>query len=161
MARFGRIDVLVHTVGGYTGGSPLYETSLESWDRMINLNARTAFLICQAVIPQMLAAGGGKIVTVAAGAGREGRAKLSAYSAAKGAVIRLTESMAAELRQRGINVNCILPGTIDTPENRQAMPNADSSRWVAPASLADVVLFLASDAARDVHGAALPVIGRS
>jgi NAD(P)-dependent dehydrogenase (short-subunit alcohol dehydrogenase family) len=86
---------------------------------------------------------------------------MSAYGAAKAAVIRLTESMAAELKGAGINVNCILPGTIDTPQNRQAMPNADHNRWVKPESLADVILFLASDAARDVHGAAVPVYGNS
>lgn len=86
---------------------------------------------------------------------------MSAYAASKSAVMRLTETLAAELRRDGINANCILPGTIDTPENREAMSDADASRWVTPESLAEVILFLASDAARDVHGAALPVYGRS
>jgi NAD(P)-dependent dehydrogenase (short-subunit alcohol dehydrogenase family) len=86
---------------------------------------------------------------------------MSAYSVSKSAVVRLTESMAAELRDYGINVNCILPGTIDTPQNRQAMPAADHDRWVKPEALADVILFLASEAAREIHGAAIPVYGRS
>jgi NAD(P)-dependent dehydrogenase (short-subunit alcohol dehydrogenase family) len=109
----------------------------------------------------MLAQGRGKIVSTAASVGLKAKAKMGAYSVSKTAVIRLTESMAAELKGQGINVNCIMPGTIDTPRNRQEMPDADFSRWVQPESLADVILFLASDAARDVHGAALPVYGRS
>ncbi len=159
--RFGRIDVLVNTVGGYRGGTPLHETPLSTLDFLFDLNARTAFIASQAVIPQMLAQGAGKIINVGARPGLAGAKNMAAYSAAKAAVIRLTESMAAELKAKGINVNCILPGTIDTPQNREAMPKADHSRWVQPESLADVILFLASDAARDVHGAALPVYGNS
>jgi NAD(P)-dependent dehydrogenase (short-subunit alcohol dehydrogenase family) len=109
----------------------------------------------------MLEQGHGKIVNVAARAGQLGISGQTAYAASKAAVISLTESMSAELRRKGINVNCILPGTIDTPENRRAMPDANAGRWVAPESLASVILFLASDAARDVHGAALPVYGQS
>lgn len=159
--RFGRMDVLINTVGGYRAGTPLHETPLQTLDFMYNLNVRTVFLTSKAVIPHMLANKYGKIVNIAARPGLAGRAKMAAYSAAKSAVIRLTESMAAELKHSGINVNCILPGTIDTPQNRQDMPNADFSRWVQPDSLADVILFLTSDAARDVHGAALPVFGLS
>lgn len=159
--RFGRMDVLVNTVGGYRAGTPLHETPLQTLDFMYNLNVRTVFLASKAVIPYMLLNKYGKIVNIAARPGLAGRAGMAAYSAAKSAVIRLTESMAAELKHSGINVNCILPGTIDTPQNRQDMPNADFSRWVQPDSLADVILFLTSDAARDVHGAALPVYGRS
>jgi NAD(P)-dependent dehydrogenase (short-subunit alcohol dehydrogenase family) len=158
--RLGRIDVLVNAVGGFRAGTPLHETSLETWDFMLNLNARSVFIASRAVIPHMLAQGSGKIISVAARPGLKGSAKMAAYSASKSAVIRLTESMAAELKGAGINVNCILPGTIDTPQNRQAMPDADPSRWVKPEALADVILFLASDAAREVHGAALPVYGR-
>lgn len=160
-ARFGRIDVLVNTVGGFRAGKRVYETAVETWDLMMELNAKTVFLTCRAVVPYMLERKRGKIINVAARAGLEGSAKMSAYAASKGAVIRLTETLAAELRREGINVNCILPGTIDTPENREAMPDADASRWVKPESLAEVILFLASDGARDVHGAALPVYGRS
>jgi len=161
MERFGRIDVLVHTVGGYQAGSALHETSLDTWDFMINLNARSVFITCRAVIPHMLKQGSGKIICIAARPGLQGTAKAGAYAASKSAVIRLIESMAAELKDKGINANCIIPGTIDTPQNREASPQADYSRWVQPESLAEVIMFLASDAARDINGAAIPVYGGS
>ena len=157
--RFGRIDVLVNAAGGYRGGTPVHETPLATWDFLLNLNARTVYIASSAVIPAMLRQGSGTIVNVAARAALQGAAKLGAYSASKSAVMRLTEAMAAELKNSGINVNCVLPGTIDTPENRADMPKADTSRWVQPEALADVILFLASDAARAVHGAAIPVYG--
>jgi len=159
--RFGRLDVLVHTVGGYRAGTALHETPLATLDFMLNLNAKTVFITNQAVIPHMIRQGSGKIVNLAARPGLQGRANMAAYSASKAAVIRLTESAAAELKRYGINVNCVLPGTIDTPQNREAMADADFSEWVKPQSLADVILFLASHAARDIHGAAVPVYGRS
>jgi NAD(P)-dependent dehydrogenase (short-subunit alcohol dehydrogenase family) len=159
--RFGRIDILANIAGGYRAGTPVHETSLETWDFMLDLNARTVFIASRAVIPHMLERKSGKIVNVAARAALSGGARMAAYSASKSAVVRLTESMSAELKKSGINVNCILPGTIDTPDNREAMPNADHSRWVAPADLAQVILFLASDEARAVHGASVPVYGLS
>jgi NAD(P)-dependent dehydrogenase (short-subunit alcohol dehydrogenase family) len=159
--RLGRIDILVNTVGGYQAGTPLHQTPLETWDHMMNLNARSVFVACQAVIPVMLEQKYGKIVNVAARAGLSGSANSAAYCASKSAVIRLTESMGAELRGEGINVNCILPGTIDTPQNRKNRPDADFSRWVSPNSLAEVIFFLASDAAHDLYGTAVPVYGRS
>lgn len=159
--RFGRIDVLVNTAGGYRAGTPLHETPLETWDFLFNLNARTVFTASRAAIPYLLQGGTGKIVSIAARPGLQGQAHAAVYSAAKSAVIRLTESMSAELKGSHINVNCIIPGTIDTPQNRQATPDADFSQWVQPESLADVILFLASDAARDIHGAAIPVYAGS
>lgn len=161
MQHFGQIDVLVNTIGGYRAGKMLHETPIETWDYLLNLNGRSVFIACQKVIPHMLNRGSGKIINVAARPGIEGQAGMAAYSASKSAVIRLTESMAAELKDLGVNVNCVIPGTIDTPQNRGTMPNADYSTWVAPESLADVILFLSSEAARDVYGAALPVYGRS
>jgi NAD(P)-dependent dehydrogenase (short-subunit alcohol dehydrogenase family) len=158
--RFGRIDVLANTIGGYRAGQPVHETDVESWDFMLTLNARTAFLLSRAVVPVMLAQGGGRIVHVGARAGLAGVGKAAAYSASKAATIRLVESLAAELKQENITVNCVLPATIDTPQNREAMPKADRSRWVAPEAIADVILFLASDAARAVTGAAVPVYGK-
>jgi NAD(P)-dependent dehydrogenase (short-subunit alcohol dehydrogenase family) len=155
--HFGRIDVLVNTAGGYRAGTPVHETPLETWDFMLNLNARSVFLSSRAVIPHMLRQGSGKIISVAARAAERGRANMAAYSVSKSAVIRLTESMAAELRDMDINVNCLLPGTIDTPANRQAMPNADYSRWVKPEILAEVILFLASASARTLNGVSIPV----
>jgi len=159
--RFGRLDVLANTVGGYQAGAPLHLTPLDVWTAMINLNARSVFVTSQAVIPLMLAQGSGRLIHTAARAALAGGAQAAAYSASKSAVLRLVESMAAELKDAGITVNCILPGTIDTPANRQASPAADFSRWVAPEALADVILFLASPAARAVSGAAIPVYGRS
>lgn len=159
--HFERIDVLVNTVGGFRAGKMLHETPLETWDSLINLNARSVFIACRKVIPYMLNQGSGKIINVAARPGIKGEAGMAAYSASKSAVLRLTESMSAELKDQDINVNCIIPGTIDTPKNREALPDADFSTWVTPESLAEVILFLSSDAAKDVHGATLPVYGRS
>lgn len=161
VGRFGRIDVLANTVGGYRAGDPTHLTSLETWEFMFNLNARSAFVISRAVLPQMLAQQSGRIIHTAARAALAGSANHSAYNASKSAVVRLVESMAAEYKHQGIAVNCVLPGTIDTPQNRAEMPNADYSRWVTPEAIADVFLFLASDAARAVAGAAIPVYGRS
>jgi NAD(P)-dependent dehydrogenase (short-subunit alcohol dehydrogenase family) len=159
LERFGRIDVLVNTAGGYRGGTPAYEMSLEEWDLMLDMNARTVLIASRAVIPAMLEQGAGKIINIGSRAALEGGAKSAGYSASKSAVLRLTESMDAALKKSGINVNCVVPGTIDTPQNRESMPKADTSRWVAPEALADVILFLASDAARAVHGVAIPVYG--
>ena len=109
----------------------------------------------------MIANNYGKIVNISARPGLRGARNAAAYSASKSAVIRLTESMSSELKHKGINVNCVLPGTIDTPQNRQATPDADFNRWVSPESIADVILFLVSDAASAINGAAIPVYGRS
>jgi NAD(P)-dependent dehydrogenase (short-subunit alcohol dehydrogenase family) len=156
---FGRLDVLFNAAGGYRAGNPLHETELEQWDFMLGLNARSAFLASRAAIPQMLRQGSGKIINVGARPGLKGSPNAAAYSASKSAVIRITESMAAELRGKGINVNCVLPGTMDTPQNRKAMPDAKHERWVPLQAVADVVQFLASDAARAIHGASVPVFG--
>jgi NAD(P)-dependent dehydrogenase (short-subunit alcohol dehydrogenase family) len=161
LERFGQIDVLANTVGGYRAGTPVHETSLQDWEFMLDLNARTAFIISRAVVPAMLEQAYGKIVHVGSRAALQGNARAAAYSAAKSAVVRLTESLSRELKRQGINVNCVLPGTIDTPGNRAAMPDADHSRWVTPEALTDVIMFLASDAARAIHGAAIPVYGTS
>jgi NAD(P)-dependent dehydrogenase (short-subunit alcohol dehydrogenase family) len=159
LERFGHIEVLVNAAGGYQGGTPVHETSLEAWDHMLDLNARTVFIASSAVIPAMLEREAGKIINVGSKSGLEGSSRSAAYSASKSAVLRLTESMSAELKKNGINVNCVLPSTIDTPDNRAAMPKADTSRWVKPEAIAEVILFLASDAARAIHGAAIPVYG--
>lgn len=158
--RFGRIDALVNTVGGWRGGKPVHEMDLADWDFLFGVNLRTTLLCCRAVIPQMLRLGGGKIVNVASRDALGGGAGYSAYSASKSAVLRLTEAMSAELKTSNINVNCVMPGTIDTPQNRKAMPNADFSKWVAPEAIAEVILFLISDAARAINGAAVPVYGK-
>ena len=154
-----RVDILCNIAGGFRMGEPVHETSDDTWELMLGLNAKSVINCARAVVPGMLAAGSGKIINIGAIAGLSGKANMGAYIASKAAVIRLTESMAAELRDKGINVNCVLPSTIDTPQNRKDMPKADPKRWVAPEALADVVVFLASDAARAIHGAAIPVAG--
>lgn len=159
--RFGKIDVLCNLAGGFRMGSPVHETSDQDWNFLLDINARSMLHAVRAVVPAMLGAGRGKIVNIGANSAQKGVAQMGAYCAAKDVVIRLTESMAAELRDSNINVNCVLPSIIDTPENRAAMPDADPARWVAPEALADAIVFLASDAARAIHGAALPVVGRS
>ena len=161
MNTLGRIDVLANIAGGFTMGPMLHETGARDWEFMMNLNARSVFYASKAVIPHMLEQGGGKIVSVSARAAKEGKASMGPYCASKAAVITLTETMAAEHKHNNINVNCILPGTIDTPQNRDDMPSADFDKWVPPAALADVIQFLASDAARCVTGAAIPVYGQS
>jgi NAD(P)-dependent dehydrogenase (short-subunit alcohol dehydrogenase family) len=161
LERFGRVDVLVNAAGGWRGGKPLHETPLDTLDLMLNLNTRSVFIASRAVVPSMLDRGSGRIVNVAARAALGAAARSGAYSASKSAVVRLTETMAAELKHEGITVNCVLPGTIDTPQNRQAMPKADHDRWVPPEAIAEVILFLASEAAWPVSGAAVPVYGRS
>ncbi len=161
LKQFGRIDILVNTVGGFAGGRKVHEDDLATWDAMHHINLRTTLNACRAVVPHFVRQGSGRIVNVAARAGLSGVAGLGAYGASKSAVIYLTQTLAAELKENGIGVNCVLPGTIDTPQNRRDMPNADFTKWVAPAAIADVMLFLASDAARAVSGAAVPVYGRS
>lgn len=161
LARFKRIDVLCNIAGGFRMGEAVHETSDENWNFLFDINTRTLLNTVRAVVPHMVAAGGGKIVNIGAFAAQKGVAQMGAYTASKGTVIRMTEAMAAELREKNINVNCVLPTIIDTPDNRAAMPKANPAKWVAPADLANVIVFLASDAARAVHGAALPVAGLS
>jgi NAD(P)-dependent dehydrogenase (short-subunit alcohol dehydrogenase family) len=161
LARFGRIDVLCNIAGGFRMGETVHETSDENWNFLFDINTRTLLHAVRAVVPHMVAAGGGKIVNVGAFAAQKGVAQMGAYTASKGTVIRMTEAMAAELREKNINVNCVLPTIIDTPENRAAMPKANPAKWVAPVDLANVIVFLASDAARAVHGAAVPVTSLS
>jgi NAD(P)-dependent dehydrogenase (short-subunit alcohol dehydrogenase family) len=160
LVRFGRIDALVNTVGAWRGGKPVHETDPADWDFLLNVNLRTTLFCCRAVIPQMLRQGNGKIINVASRDGLAGSAGYAAYSVSKSAVLRLTESLADELKAANINVNCIMPSTIDTPQNRAAQPDADFTKWVEPSAIADVILFLASDASRAINGAALPVYGK-
>ena len=132
-----------------------------TWEFLRDLNVRTLLNMVRAVVPHMIERGGGRIVNVGAYSALKGQAGMGAYCAAKSEVIRITEAMAAELRDKNININCVLPTIIDTPENRAAMPKADASRWVAPADLANVIVFLTSDSAHAIHGAAVPVTGLS
>jgi NAD(P)-dependent dehydrogenase (short-subunit alcohol dehydrogenase family) len=158
--RFGGIDVLVNVAGGFRW-EKLEDGDPATWDQMFAMNLRTAVVCCKAALPAMLERGAGSIVNIGAGAAA-GRAAagMGAYTASKAGVQRLTESLAEEVKDRGVRVNAVLPGTIDTPRNRADMPTADVSHWVAPEAIADVIVFLASDAARAVTGASIPVFGR-
>ena len=161
VAEVGHIDVLANIAGGFTMGESVAETSDETWDFMFNLNARTVLNMARAVVPGMRGRGAGRIVNIGARAGLRGAGGMGAYCASKSVVLRLTESLADELKASGINVNCILPSIVDTPRNRQDMPQADFSKWVRPDQIASVVMFLASDAADAIHGASIPVEGLS
>jgi NAD(P)-dependent dehydrogenase (short-subunit alcohol dehydrogenase family) len=159
-SMFGGIDVLVNLAGGFRSQT-LEDGSVAIWDELYSLNLKTAVVATKAALPHLLARGAGRVINVGAesAAGRAA-AGMGAYAASKAGVQRLTESLAKELRDRGITVNVVLPGTIDTDRNRAEMPKANFARWVTPAELADVIIFFASDAARAVTGAALPVLGR-
>ncbi|NDJ78002.1 MAG: SDR family NAD(P)-dependent oxidoreductase [Chloroflexi bacterium] len=130
LSRFGRIDIVVNTIGGYRAGKPLHETEPDTWDFMMNLNAKTAFLLSQAVLPAMLKQGDGVIIHTAAHPALHGTRNESAYAASKAAVARIVESMSEEYKAQGITVNAILPGVLDTPRNRETMPDADFNEWV-------------------------------
>ncbi|HEX2081615.1 MAG TPA: SDR family oxidoreductase [Longimicrobium sp.] len=154
----GRLDAVVHTVGGYHGGAPLHETAVADWDGMMSANLRSAFLVARAAIPRMR--DGGSLVFVSSRAALKGRKGNAAYAVSKAALLTLVEAIAEENRGR-IRANAVLPGTIDTPDNRAAMPDAKHERWTPPAEIARVILFLASDASAPVSGAAVPVYGNS
>jgi len=158
--RIGPVDIIVHTVGGFTYGEKVYELSPETWQKMLAINV-TAFLnLAKAFVPDLVAKGRGKIITVGAKAALKGGGKMGAYGATKAALLRLTESLAAELAPEGVQANCVLPGTIDTPNNRAEMPKADFSKWVPPEKIAETILFLASPEADAITGAAIPIYGQ-
>jgi NAD(P)-dependent dehydrogenase (short-subunit alcohol dehydrogenase family) len=158
-AATGGVHVLVNVAGGFRFET-LEHGDIATWELMFAMNLKTAVVASKAALPHLLASGVGRIVNVGAGAAARAGAGMGAYTASKAGVERFTEALAAELKDRHVTVNAVLPGTIDTPANRAAMPNADVTRWVAPEAVADVVLFLASDAARAVTGAAIRVFGR-
>lgn len=156
--RFGRVDALVNTVGGFSMG-PVDVSGIDRWNDLISVNARTAYAISAAVLPGMQERKHGRIVHVAASPGLKAASHQAAYAASKAAVIRLTEAIAAENRSNGITANCILPGTIDTPQNRKSMPDADVRGWVPAPAIARLVAFLVSDASTAVTGSAIAAGG--
>ena len=160
IAHLGKIDVLVHTVGGFAGGATVSDTDDATWQRMFDMNLNSTFHILRAVIPHMRAARSGRIVAIGSRAAESPGAKVGAYSASKAAVVSLIKTVAIENKDLGITANVILPGTIDTPANRSAMPGADTSTWVKPESIASLILWLAGDTGKDVTGAAIPVYGK-
>jgi len=159
LERFQRIDVVCNIAGGFRSGTMVHEATEEEWKFLFDINVRTLLNVVRAAVPHMIAAGRGTIINVGAHAAFKAMAEMAPYSAAKSAVLRVTEAMAAELRARKITVNCVLPTTLDTPENRAAMPDVDPARWVAPEDCAKVFVFLASAYGRPINGAAIPVTG--
>ena len=159
--KFTKIDILVNTVGGYLGGKNVTQLGEDEWEAMMNLNLKSAFLISKHVIPIMKSGNGGKIIHVSSKTGLKSDGYDSAYAASKAALIRFVESISLEFREDNININCILPTTIDTEANRRAMPNADFGKWLSSEDLANVVLFLSSSDSKVINGAAIQTYGLS
>lgn len=161
--RYGRVDALMNLAGAYRGGADIAGTPEGDWDFLMRTNLKSAFLCSRAVLPVMAKAGSGRIVNVAARPAVEnkGRAKSGAYAVSKAGVVVLTAAIAEEFRRSGITANCIVPGSIDSPENRAAMPGADHSKWADPRDIAEVLVFLVSGASSVTSGAAIPVYGAS
>jgi len=160
VTKHGHLDALVNTVGGYAGGVKMWETERKVFDRMLDLNLRSGYVLARAAVPVMLKQGSGAVVNVAAKAAVDHGAGASAYAASKAAVVALMDSLAADVKGTGVRVNSVLPSIIDTAVNRDVMPDANFSTWPKPEEIASVILFLASDAAEVIHGAAIPVYGK-
>ncbi|HEV2468405.1 MAG TPA: SDR family NAD(P)-dependent oxidoreductase [Candidatus Sulfotelmatobacter sp.] len=157
IAKHGRVDALVNCVGGYAGGKAVWEIDPQEFERMLSLNLRSGYLLSRAVVPKMLERGSGVIVNIASRAAVDHAAGAASYTASKAAAVAMIDSLAADLRETGVRANSILPSIIDTEANRKAMPKADFSKWPKPEDIAKVILFLCSDEARLIHGAAIPV----
>jgi len=155
------IDALCAIAGGFYMGEAVHDTATDIWELMNDLNVQTLLNSTAAVVPHMIERGGGKIVTIGANAALRGIPGMGSYCAAKSTVMRLTESMAGELRTKSINVNCVMPSIIDTPVNRADMPDANPAHWVTTSDLASVIMFLCSEEANAIHGALIPVVGLS
>jgi len=158
--RFGHIDVLVHVAGGFAGGTPIHETDPKTWSQMQNMNLNAAFNVFRAVIPHMRKEGRGRIIAVGSNAAVHPQKNLGAYVVSKSALVTLVQTIALENADRNVNANLVLPGTMDTPANRAAMPDADPKKWVNPANVANVIYWLASPEAAETSGAAIPITGR-
>src|SRR5271166_3932294 len=159
VARFGRLDVLAHTVGGFAGGQSIAETDDATFQQMLDLNLNSVFHILRASIPILRQAGNGRLIAIGSRAALEPGAGVGAYSASKAAMVSLIRTAALENKDAGLTANVILPGTMDTPANRTAMPNADVSKWVRPVAVASLITWLASDDGRDINGAVIPIYG--
>ena len=161
VAEYGRLDVVVNTVGAYAGGKKVWELDLKVFDQMLALNLRSVFLISRAVVPPMLKQGHGAIVNIASKAAFDHAGGTAAYAASKAAAVALMDSLAADLQGTGVRVNSVLPSIIDTEANRKAIPKANFAQWPKPEDIAPVILFLCSEEAKLIHGAAVPVYGNS
>jgi len=159
VSRFGRLDVLVHVLGGFAGGQTVAETDDATWEQMCDLNLTSAFYVLRAAIPHLRKSGKGRIIAIGSLTAVEPHAKLGAYVTFKAALTMLVRTVALENKDAGVTANVILPGTMDTPTNRKSMPGADFSKWVQPGDVADLVLWLADDRAAHITGTAIPVDG--
>ncbi len=160
VARYGKLDVLAHTVGGFAGGQSIADTDDATFQRMFDLNLYCVFHILRAAVPPLRQTGTGRIIAIGSRAALEPGAGVGAYSASKAALVSLIKTVALENKDAGLTANVILPGTMDTPANRKAIPNADVSKWVQPAAVAGLVVWLAGDSGKDVNGAVIPVYGK-
>ncbi len=160
VAGFGKLDVLAHTVGGFAGGQSIADTDDATFQRMLDLNLNCVFHILRAAIPPLRKTGDGRIIAIGSRAALEPGAGVGAYSASKAAMVSLIRTVALENKDAGLTANAILPGTMDTPANRKAIPNADVSKWVQPATVAELVVWLAGEAGKDVNGSVIPVYGK-
>ena len=160
VARFRKLDVLAHTVGGFSGGQSIVDTDDATFQRMFDLNLNSVFHILRAALPPLRNTGNGRIIAIGSRAALEPGAGVGAYSASKAAMVSLIRTVALENKDAGLTANVVLPGTMDTPANRKAMPKADVGKWVQPSSVAQLVVWLASEAGKDVNGSAIPVYGK-
>jgi len=158
--KFGRIDFLINIVGGFAMAK-IVDTDERTWNRMMNMNLKSVFICSKSVLPQMIKQKYGRIMNIAARPSLKGYATVGAYGASKAGVLNITQSMADELAEYNINVNAIIPGTINTPTNRKDMPDADHAKWVKPEEIAEVISFLCSEAGDPISGAAVPVYGNT
>jgi NAD(P)-dependent dehydrogenase (short-subunit alcohol dehydrogenase family) len=160
VTRFGKLDVVVHTVGGFAGGPSIVDTDEATWQRMLDLNLNSAFYLLRAAIPPLRKSGSGRLIAIGSRAALEPGPGVGAYSTSKAALVSLIRTAALENQDSGMTANTILPGTIDTPANRKAMPGADFSKWVRPEAIASLVVWLCGEGGKEINGAAIPVYGR-
>jgi NAD(P)-dependent dehydrogenase (short-subunit alcohol dehydrogenase family) len=161
VARFGRLDVLAHTVGGFAGGQSVADTDDATFQGMLERNLNSVFHVVRAALPSLRKSGNGRIIAIGSRSALEPGASVGAYSASKAAMVSLIRTVALENQDAGVTANTILPGTMDTPANRAAMAGADFSKWVAPANVASLALWLASEAGKEITGAAIPIYGNA
>jgi len=158
-AQFQKIDVLVHVMGGFAGGASVAETDDATWQKMMGINLNAAFYVFRSVVPVMREAGHGRIIAIGSRQAVQPAAGVGAYSASKAALVSLVQTVAIENKDKNIRANVILPGTMDTPANRAAMPKANFEKWVKPVHVADLVVLLAGETGGDITGAAIPIFG--
>jgi NAD(P)-dependent dehydrogenase (short-subunit alcohol dehydrogenase family) len=163
ISRYGRVDILLNIVGAFRGGAEIVNMKMSDWDFMMNVNLKSAFLCSRAALPHMIKENYGRIISVSSRTAVEKRYRVKdgAYAVSKAGIIVLTEAIAEEVKKYNINVNCIMPSTIDTPSNRRDFPDADFSKWVKPEEIAEVIVFLASDNSKTISGASIPVYGKA